>query len=110
MASSAKVEFRAAAPGPENNGAGGNGRLGLPPYRLEGVPGLGAPLSSGGSKLTTDGGGLLKSTDPRVSHDRVGDDRPVGEYELYEDSGAPIDGALSIIEGALECDDMTVGW
>jgi len=96
------MEFRAAAPGPENNGAGGNGLLGLPPYRLDGVPGLGAPLSSGGSKFTLAGGGLLKSEEPRDSHDRVGDARPVGEYGLYELSGAPIDGALSIIEGALE--------
>lgn len=32
--------------GPANNGAGGNGRLGLPPYRVLGVPGRGLPLIS----------------------------------------------------------------
>jgi hypothetical protein len=32
--------------GPENNGAGGNGRRGLPPYLELGVPGRGLPLIS----------------------------------------------------------------
>lgn len=46
---------------PANNGAGGNGRLGLPgrppPYRDEGVPGRGLPLMSAGSYETDDAGG-----------------------------------------------------
>ena len=38
-----------AACGPENNGAGGNGRFGLLLYLDEGVPGRGLPLRSAGS-------------------------------------------------------------
>ena len=83
VASSAKVELRADPPGPENRGAGGSGRLGLPPYLLEGVPGLGVPFISAGSNWRFVGGGRLKSEEPLpVSHDRVGDVLPVGEYEV----------------------------
>ena len=44
--------------GPANNGAGGNGRLGLPPYRVLWVPGRGLPLISARSYwvLETEGG------------------------------------------------------
>jgi hypothetical protein len=49
VASSANVELRAPAPGPENSGAGGSGLLGLPPYLDDGVPGRGEPLISDGS-------------------------------------------------------------
>lgn len=44
--------------GAANNGAGGNGRLGLPPYLVLGVPGRGLPLRSARSydELETDGG------------------------------------------------------
>ena len=59
VASSAKIEFLAEAPGPEKSGAGGNGRLGLPPYLEDGVPGLEPPLISDGSKLIFAGGGLI---------------------------------------------------
>jgi len=45
----------------ENNGAGGSGRFGDPPYREDGVPGLGIPLTSAGSYATTDAGGLIQS-------------------------------------------------
>jgi hypothetical protein len=41
VASSAKIEFGFLPPAPANNGAGGRGRRGLPPYLDEGVPGLG---------------------------------------------------------------------
>lgn len=106
MASSANVELRALAPGPENNGAGGSGRLGLPPYLEEGVPGLGTPLISEGSNWIPDGGGLPSSDEPREGvQGRVGDVRPVGEYPLYTVSGGGIDGKPSTKEGARECDD-----
>lgn len=110
MASSAN-ESLAGLPAPENNGAGGSGLLGLPPYWLEGVPGLGAPFISGASNARF-GGGLVKSVvEPLVSHERVGDARPVGEYALYAAlSGGGIIGAVSMIEGARECEDVTVGW
>ena len=110
VASSAKMELRAEAPGPENRGAGGNGRLGLPPYRLEGVPGLGVPLRSAGSNDKLEGGGLLNSEDPLEGvQGRAGEMRPL-EYGTYDDSGGAIEGAASTIEGARECEDMTVGW
>lgn len=41
---------------PANSGAGGKGRLGLPPYLLDGVPGLGEPLMSAGSYGTVEAG------------------------------------------------------
>ena len=63
---------------PENSGAGGNGRRGLPPYLDDGVPGLGLPFISGGSNCTPAGGGRLNSFEPLVSHDRVGDVLPLG--------------------------------
>lgn len=34
---------------PAKRGAGGKGRLGLPPYLVDGVPGLGMPFRSAGS-------------------------------------------------------------
>lgn len=80
VASSAKTEFRGAAPGPENSGAGGRGRLGLPPYLDEGVPGLGSPSRSTGSNCRFGGGTRLYSEDVREGlHERVGDIRPLGE-------------------------------
>ena len=80
VASSANIELRAdPAPGPENRGAGGSGRRGLPPYLDDGVPGLGLPLRSAGSNCRFVGGGLLNSADPLVSQDRVGDALPLGE-------------------------------
>lgn len=111
VASSAKVELRADAPGPENSGAGGSGRLGLPPYLEEGVPGLGLPLRSTGSKLRFAGGGLLNSEEPlEGGQEFVGDRRPLGEYVVYDSSGGGSIGAVSIIDGALECEEVTDGW
>ncbi len=110
MASSAKerVEFRADAPRPENKGAGGNGLLGLPPYLEEGVPGLGLPFKSAGSNCI-EGGGLPNSLDPLDGvHDLVGEDG-LAEKGLYEESGGGTAGRSSTIDGALECDEMTVG-
>jgi hypothetical protein len=46
-----------------NNGCGGRGRFGEPPYCDEGVPGLGLPLMSAGSNDTLLGGGLPYSFD-----------------------------------------------
>jgi hypothetical protein len=63
--------------GPVNNGAGGNGRLGLPPYLELGVPGRGLPLRSARSYcgLNTDGGlGVLVQSEARL-----GDQGRVGE-------------------------------
>ena len=72
-------EFLLEADGPENNGAGGRGLLGLPLYRDEGVPGRGLPLISCGSYATLGGGGLENSVELREGvHGRVGDTRPVG--------------------------------
>jgi hypothetical protein len=110
VASSAKVEFRAEAFGPEKRGAGGRGLLGLPPYLDDGVPGLGLPLRSAGSNCRF-GGGLLNSEEPLEGvQGLVGEFRPVGEYAVYEVSGAAIVGAVSIIDGARECEEITVGW
>lgn len=111
MASSANTEFRAEALGPENRGAGGNGRLGLPPYREEGVPGLGLPLRSAGSNCKLVGGGRVNSEDPLEGvHGRIGDVRPLGEYGVYETSGAGMGGAVSMIDEARDGEVMTEGW
>lgn len=60
----------AEAVGFENKGAGGSGRLGLPPYLELGVPGRGLPLMSARSypTLDTEGG----RTCPGL-HGRVGE-------------------------------------
>jgi len=80
VASSANIEFLALAPGPENRGAGGSGRRGLPPYRELGVPGLEAPLISDGSKLMFGGGGRIYSALPRLGLQLlVGEFLPLGE-------------------------------
>jgi hypothetical protein len=102
--SSAKVGFRALAPGPENSGAGGSGLRGLPPYLDEGVPGLGLPLRSAGSNWTfVGGGGLPRSEEPRDGvHECIEDPRPLGENRSYVLSGAGIAGAPSTIDGARE--------
>jgi hypothetical protein len=146
VASSAKVEFFRAAPGPENNGAGGNGLLGLPPYLEEGVPGLDSPFKSTGSYCTFGGGTLAYSVLallgfhdlvgeilplglydlvgeilPLGLYDRVGEilplglyvlvgELPVGLYDSYSSLGGGIFGAVSIMDGARECDDETEGW
>lgn len=111
VASSANVEFRADAPGPENSGAGGNGRLGLPPYRDEGVPGRGLPFKSGGSYRKSTGGGLPNSEEPLEGlHDRVGEALPFAVYGTYCVSEDAIEGAVSRIEGAREYVDVTEGW
>ncbi len=73
VASSANDWVEPRAP-PENNGAGGSGRLGLPPYVEAGVPGLGLPLMSAGSYLMLTGGGRPYSEEVRDGvHGRVGD-------------------------------------
>jgi hypothetical protein len=108
VASSAK-ESRDRPPFAANKGAGGRGLLGEPPYLLDGVPGLGAPFISEGSNERF-GGGLLNSPEPLVSQERVGDALPLWGYGLYDESGGIIEGAKSIIDGARECEDVTVGW
>ena len=54
-----------------NKGAGGSGRLGLPPYFDDGVPGLGLPFISAGSYAASTGGGRLEGV-----HGLVGELRP----------------------------------
>lgn len=70
--------------GRENNGAGGKGLREPPPYRDDGVPGLGLPLMSAGSKGRVDGGGLAYSVEDFDGvHGLVGDERPDG-MGLYD--------------------------
>lgn len=66
--------------GAANNGAGGSGRLGLPPYRELGVPGLGLPFKSARSYcgLDTEAGGLVQSWLRDGDHGRSGE--PGREY------------------------------
>jgi hypothetical protein len=73
VASSAKECVEPCAPA-ENSGAGGRGRLGLPPYVDAGVPGLGLPLMSAGSYRLLMGGGRPYSDEVRDGvQGRVGD-------------------------------------
>ena len=74
------------------------------------MPGLGLPLRSAGSYCRFIGGGLLNSEDPLEGvQGRVGDMRPLGEYGTYEESRVGIVGAVSIIDGARECEEITDG-
>ena len=62
-----------------NNGCGGRGRLGLPPYADDGVPGLGLPLICSGSYATLEAGGRGHElvVDPLEGvHGRVGEALP----------------------------------
>jgi hypothetical protein len=59
----------------ENNGAGGKGLRGLPPYCDDGVPGRGLPLISGGSYETVEAGGLGQSVDTREGVDGLTGER-----------------------------------
>ena len=68
-------EDRLAAGGPENSGAGGSGRLGLPLYFEDGVPGLGLPLISADSYGISEGGGRESSDEVRDMVDREGEVR-----------------------------------
>ena len=64
-------------PLPENSGAGGSGRLGLPPYRELGVPGRGLPLMSARSYCEFDalgGAGGRAQSERDGLHGRVGED------------------------------------
>ena len=111
VASSANTEFLADAPGPANNGAGGKGLLGLPPYLELGVPGRDLPSISLGSNCTFGGGLAMNSLDPLLGlHDRVGEIRPLLEYGAYEPSDGFSGGAVSMIDGARECEEDTDGW
>jgi len=104
------VEFLFGAPVPANRGAGGSGLLGLPPYLEEGVPGLGAPFRSAGSNC---GAGTLPYSElvREGLHDLVGLILPLALlYDTKLASGGGIFGAVSIIDGALECMDDTDGW
>ena len=71
--------------GAVNNGAGGNGRRGLPPYLELGVPGRGLPLRSARSycELKTDGGLGALAHSPTW----LGDQGRVGEPGRDEYSG-----------------------
>ena len=72
---------------PENKGAGGSGRFGLPPYLAEdGVPGRGLPFRSAGSYGVVVAGGRVRSDPPldgvqgRPGELRVGEG---GDEDLY---------------------------
>ena len=86
---------------PENNGAGGRGRFGLPLYFEEGVPGRGLPLRFTGSYGISDGGGRDDSEEVRERVDRVGELRP-GMYGRYDGRLPAVGtsfGAVSKIDG-----------
>ena len=109
VASDASLDALLVAAGPENNGAGGRGRLGLPPYCEEGVPGRGLPLRSDGSYATFGGGGLDMSDEPLEGvHERTGEVRP-GERGIWdgisETEGGGICGASSSTDEVREGDN-----
>jgi hypothetical protein len=86
---------------PANNGAGGSGLRGLPPYLDEGVPGRGLPFRSAGSYETLAGGGRVQS-DGSLNGDAglVGDPRS-GETCLVAVGGG-IEGVGPRLEPGLE--------
>jgi hypothetical protein len=100
--------------GPENNGAGGRGRMGLPPYLDDGVPGRGLPLRSAGSYGMLDGGGRDESDDVRDGeYIREGEFRRGmnGKYEGASAVGGAIVGAVSRMEGDRDRGrDAAEGW
>lgn len=109
VASSAKVcELRAEL---EKSGAGGSGRLGLPPYFEEGVPGRGLPLRSDGSNDRLVGGGRENSEilDEGV-HGLCGEPLSLLEKGTYVESGGGMARVSPLIELSLEGDDVTLGW
>ena len=68
------LDARLVGGNPENRGAGGSGRLGLP-YLEEGVPGRGLPLISAVSYGMFEGGGREDSEEVRDNvYDRAGED------------------------------------
>lgn len=84
---------------PAKSGAGGRGRLGLPPYSDEGVPGRGLPCSSAGSYGVVEGGGLIHSVPPCEGvHGLEGEPERVGDrggmYRVVSCGGA-MDGISS---------------
>lgn len=105
MASSAKPSE--CLEGPEKRGCGGRGRLGLPPYLDEGVPGRGEPLMSDGSYWLEGGGRAYPLLDNREGLQA----RELPKLSLrwngtYVESGGGMAGP-SIMD---ECDDTTEGW
>ncbi len=115
VASLSPFDTPLAAADPENNGAGGSGRLGLPPYCEEGVPGRGLPLISGGSYATFEGGGLGISDDPLDGvHGRTGEDRPDERGicdETFDTEGGGMYGTCSSTEEDRDGDNDAVdGW
>lgn len=59
----------------------------------------------------TEGGRLVNSFEPLLEglHDLVGDILPLEAYGFALSGGIML-GAVSTIDGARECDDVTVGW
>jgi hypothetical protein len=100
------VSCPVAAPGPENNGAGGKGRLGLPPYLELGVPGLGLPFRSARSycEPATEGGagGLARAGDQGLRGD-AGRDEYCGT-STAETAGGGIDGTFPRLEAGRDGD------
>lgn len=107
VASSAKAcESR---DGLEKRGAGGRGRLGLPPYLEDGVPGRGLPFNSEGSNERLVGGGRENSeTLDEGVHGLCGEPPSLPAKGTYVESGGGMARVSSLIELALE-GDVTLG-
>lgn len=108
VASSAKAcESRAEL---EKSGAGGSGRLGLPPYLEDGVPGLGLPFKSEGSNDKFVGGGRENSeTLDEGVHGLCGEPASLLAMGTFVESGGGMARVSSLIELARERDDVTLG-
>jgi hypothetical protein len=104
----AKVELRTDAAGQEKRGTGGKGRLRLPLYLDEGLPVLELPSTSAGLNCKFNAGGLVNPEEPLESDQgRAGEIDSMEEYGLCEASKGGVDSAVSMIDGARECDDIT---
>lgn len=108
------VSCPVAAPGPANNGAGGKGRLGLPPYLELGVPGRGLPFRSARSycEPVTDGGagGLVQSA-ARAGDQGLRGEAGRDEYcgtSTAETAGGGIDGTFPRLEAGRDGDSSAL--
>ena len=94
---------------PANNGAGGSGRRGLPPYFDDGVPGRGLPFRSAGSYTTLADGGRVQS-DGSLSGDVGLEGVPRSGEMCLAAAGGGIAGVVPRLEPGLDvCGRETVG-